>query len=119
MRRVCAWCGKHLGFKCPHCGHSLTIIDNPRGEGKVLACVAYGLTSKTTIVFGPQVAREWQTTHGICTDCANREAFNAKHQPEMTLEDIANLHAYLTQPPAPVDVDHDDEPEHPQDGDDQ
>ena len=62
MVRICAWCRRVIGVKCPACGREALIANEEDGT-VVMVCAHCG---------GRVVPGEGGVTHGICEDCRPR-----------------------------------------------
>lgn len=60
MKIICAWCKKFLGYKCPHCGNPLTLLEIGRHHWAVCKTDPYQAH------FDPD---HMNITHSMCEQC--------------------------------------------------
>jgi hypothetical protein len=80
MRTVCAWCGKLIAAKCPHCNAALTPAGIATGVALPLGEAFVCLNAQTPIIYTARAIELMEASHGICTECfrANPQATHQK-----------------------------------------
>jgi hypothetical protein len=85
MKRICAWCEKLMGYKCPFCGEELRQPERPDLQGLYMECPGSGPYTNPTVMHQSGInfsIERMQITSGMCQECQEKLIIEKKGAPQ-------------------------------------